>query len=155
MKILPIRNAFICLRPTIFGHETEHVTLEYLGHNVDWMELQTKFGQWLDTFGGLPVTVKVNGYGNWVAKEDYHSVALIEFVEYPELSYSKNWHITLESSRQPIEPRKFDKDADAFRYDYADTLWLGYKDEQGVKGFIEAHKAGTLAKDQKMKEYYV
>jgi hypothetical protein len=144
---LPIRNAFICLRPDIFGHENEHVTLEYLGHEPDIYKIELETNYWTTTFAGLPVTVAVNGYANWRAKDDYHHVALIEFKEYPALSFSKNWHITLESSRQPIPAYTFDTETDAFRYDYADSLWLGYKDVLGQKKFILAEKAHTLVRE--------
>lgn len=128
MKHFMGRGVFVALRPNIFGKENEHVTLEYLGHNPTGDDLLAACIKWHDTFAGLPVTVKVNGYANWSAKDDYHNVALIEFAEYPDISFSKNWHITLESSRQPLRPYQFDRNEDAFRYDYCDRLWIGYKD---------------------------
>lgn len=140
-------KVFIGLRPKIYGLPREHVTLQFLGDNPTGDEVKLAVHDWLKTFAGLPVTVRVNGYANWLAKDEYHHVALINFHEYPELSYVKNWHITLESSRQPIEPRTFDKDVDAFNYDHVDRLWLGYTDENGVKKFIETHNANHLIKD--------
>lgn len=140
------RNVFIALRPSIFGHENEHVTLEYIGHNPDWNVLTDTCTKWIDQFAGLPVTVAVNGYANWSAKDDYHNVALVEFREYPELSFSKNWHITLETSSQPIRPMQFDRDQDAFRYDYPDRLWVGYKDSTGERKWIDAHNAKHVTK---------
>jgi hypothetical protein len=141
------RGVFIALRPNIFGKENEHVTLEYLGHNPEANTVLHQTQYWHDTFAGLPVTVKVNGYANWSAKDDYHNVALVEFSEYPDLSYSKNWHITLESSRQPLRPYQFDRDEDAFRYDYCDRLWIGYKDAvTNEKKWIEPHNAKHLVK---------
>jgi hypothetical protein len=140
-------KVFMALRPNIYGLPREHVTLEYLGDNPTGDQVKLAAYDWNKQFAGLPVTVRVNGYANWLAKDEYHHVALINFHEYPELSYVKNWHITLESSRQPIEPRMFDKDVDAFNYDIADRLWLGYTDEHGVKKFIETHNAHHLIKD--------
>lgn len=141
------RGVFVALRPNIFGHENEHVTLEYLGHNPDAGTLSQAVLKWHDQFAGLPVTVKVNGYANWSAKDDYHNVALIEFVEYPSISYIRNWHITIESSRKPLRPYQFDRDEDAFRYDYCDRLWIGYKDaETNEKKWIEPHNAKHLMK---------
>lgn len=135
---LPIRSVFICLRPEIFGHPNEHVTLEYMGHEPELEEITTKSAEWLNRFGGLPVTVRVNGYANWQSQKlDYHSVALVMFNEYPALSYSKNWHITLESDNEPVEPKQFDAFADAFRYDICDRLWVGYTDAKGEKRFQE------------------
>lgn len=146
MQILNARKVFLCLRPKIFGHKNEHVTIEYIGHEPDWNELRETATTWLHIFGGLPVTVAVNGYANWAGKEDYHNVALVEFKEYPALSFSKNWHITLESSRQPLTPIQYSRDEDAFRYDYATTLWIGYTNEAGDKRFIEFHNAHHLVK---------
>lgn len=148
MKVFNARKVFICLRPAIFGLAGEHVTLEYVGHEPEWNDLKERCDTWLHIFGGLPVTVAVNGYANWRAKDDYHNVALVEFKEYPNLSFSKNWHITLESSRRPIKPLMFCKDQDAFKYDYATTLWIGYSDENNVKKFIEFHNAHHLVKSQ-------
>lgn len=146
-KRIDATKVFMALRPKIYNIPREHVTLEFLGDNPTWDQVKLAKHDWLKQFAGLPVTVRVNGYANWVAKDEYHHVALINFHEYPELSYKKNWHITLESSRSPIEPRTFDKDVDAFNYDHADSLWLGYTDKHGVKKFIEAHNAHHLVKD--------
>jgi hypothetical protein len=141
------RGVFIALRPNIFGHDDEHVTLEYLGHDPSIWQMREAIKKWHNQFAGLPVTVAVNGYANWSAKDDYHNVALIEFREYPDISYIKNWHITLESSRNPLRPYQFDRDEDAFRYDYCDRLWIGYKDAvTKEKKWIEPHNAKHLVK---------
>lgn len=140
------RSVFIALRPNIFNLPHEHVTLEYLGHEPEWKTIQALSGKWMKQFSGLPVTIAVNGYANWASKDFYYDVALVEFKEYYELSLSKNWHITLERSRQPIEPRQYNKDADAFNYDYADKLWVGYTDENGAKKFIESYNARHLVR---------
>jgi hypothetical protein len=118
-----------------------------MGQEPDMFTVDAITNYWLTTFAGLPVTVAVNGYANWRAKDDYHHVALVEFKEYPDLSFSKNWHITLESSRQPIPAYTFDTESDAFRYDICDRLWLGYKDVFGQKKFIDAEKAHTLVRE--------
>jgi len=141
------RGVFLALRPNIFGIEDEHITVEYLGHNPDATDVVSAVRKWHNEFAGLPVTVAVNGYANWSAKDDYHNVALIEFKEYPSLSFVKNWHITIESSREPLRPYQFDRDEDAFRYDYCDRLWIGYKDATtNEKKWIEPHNAKHLMK---------
>jgi hypothetical protein len=145
-KVFNARKVFLCLRPEIFNLPNEHITLEYIGHEPAWNELQETATTWLHVFNGLPVTVAVNGYANWRAKDDYHNVALIEFKEYPTLSFSKNWHITLESSRQPLKPIMFDKDMDYWKHDYCTTLWIGYSDENNVKKFVEFHNAHHLVR---------
>lgn len=145
-QVLMGTKVFFCLRPKIFNTPNEHVTLEYLGHYPEWDELKEAGNTWLHTFAGLPVTVFVNGYANWQAKDDYHNVALVGFKEYPSLSFSKNWHITLESSRQPMPPIQFNTDKDEFAYDYCTTLWIGYSDVNNEKKFIEFHNAHHLVK---------
>lgn len=150
-------KAFIALRPDIFGHDDEHVTVEYIGHYPDWNDLLTKLQDWETKLGlerdpnkpdnePLPLRVFVNGYANWCAKSEYHHVALVGFQGLPDVSFSKNWHITLESSTEPIRAFTFDKDADAFRYDDIDLLWIGYKDANNNKKWISARNAKHLVK---------
>jgi hypothetical protein len=95
---------------------------------------------WHQMFGCGPVTVEVNGYANWSATNNadrrYFDVALVGFREYPELTYQKNWHITLGKSDKPIKPRQFDHERDAFRYDVCDDLWIGYKDANNKPQWI-------------------
>ena len=146
-KVFNARKVFFCLRPKIFNLPNEHITLEFVGHEPEWDELRDAGNTWVHTFGGFPVTVAVNGYANWRAKTDYHNVALIEFKEYPALSYTKNWHITLESSRQLLKPIQYNPAWDEFKYDYCTTLWLGYTDDKGEKKFIEFHNAHHLVKN--------
>lgn len=146
-QIFNARKVFLCLRPKIFNIPNEHLTLEFMGHEPEWKELREAANTWLHTFNGLPVCVVVNGYANWQAKDDYHNVALVRFNEFPQLSFSKNWHITLESSRLPLEPMQFHRDRDAFNYDYATTLWVGYTNDAGEKKFIEYHNAHHLIKN--------
>lgn len=147
-------KVFIALRPDIFGHEDEHVTVEYIGHEPEWNSLLTKIQDWESKFGlernpndleyePLPLRLQVNGYANWCAK-DYHHVALVGFKGLPDLSFSKNWHITLETSEHPIPAYTYDKDSDAFRYDDVRELWLGYKDEHNNKKWISARNAKHL-----------
>ena len=151
-------KAFIALRPDIFGHEDEHVTVEYLGHFPEWNSVLTKIQDWETRFGlesnpnwadddrPMPLRLFVNGYANWLAKDDYHHVALVGFDGLPDLSFSKNWHITLESSTKPIQAYTFDKDADAFRYSDIRSLWIGYKDKDNNKKWISARNAKKLVK---------
>lgn len=153
------RNVFIALRPNIYNVPNEHVTLEYIGHSPDWNALQQSCEDWNNIFAlhheGSAVTVAVNGYANWRAKDDYHNVALVEFKEYPNISYTKNWHITLESSRNPLDPYKYDSDEDAFRYDYCDRLWIGYKDLwSGEKKWIDQNNAKHLVKSVEIDEVF-
>jgi hypothetical protein len=104
-------------------------------------------------FGCGPVTVKVNGYANWYVsnndKDRYFDVALIGFKEYPELTYSKNWHITLDKSDKPTKPRQFDIEKDGFRYDVCDDLWIGYKDTNNEPRWIRyMGKWGTMTPEE-------
>jgi len=137
-------NLFLCLRPAIFGVEDEHVTLRYFSEDETrvWV-IDNAIVHWQNELK-MPVTIKVNGYAGWDTGRKYCHVALVGFHEYPELSWSKNWHITLESSNHPIQPYTYDRDADAFRYDICDRLWLGYKDLNGERQYIEAEKFYTL-----------
>lgn len=134
-------RVFIGLRPKIFENiEDQHITLEYVGSYPEWNSLTSKCEKWRKQFADMPVIVEVNGYGNWSATNNgdsrYFDVALIGFRDYPELTYSKNWHITLGKSSTPVKPRQFDRDADAFRYDICDDLWIGYKDKDGKSQWI-------------------
>lgn len=151
-------KAFIALRPDIFGHKDEHVTVEYLGHYPEWNSMLEKIQDWETRFGleknpncsdesVVPLRVFVNGYANWCAKDEYHHVALVGFDGLQELSFSKNWHITLESSPRPIESYTFDKDADAFRFDNMTELWIGYKDRtSNDRKWISARNAKKLVR---------
>lgn len=150
-------KAFIALRPDIFGHEDEHVTVEYLGHHPEWNSMLSKIQEWESRFGlekdpntnsGNPLSLRVfvNGYANWCAKDEYHHVALVGFQGLQDLSFSKNWHITLESSPEPITAFTFNKDEDAFRYDYLDELWIGYKDKDNNRKWISARNAKHLVR---------
>lgn len=156
-KVFGGKKVFIALRPDIFGHDDEHVTVEWVGNYPDWNTLLTKIQDWEAKFGlerdpnrpnrePLPLRVSVNGYANWCAKEEYHHVALVGFKGLQELSFSKNWHITLESASEPIEPYTFDKNEDAFRYDDIEELWLGYKDEDNNKRWISTRNAKHLVR---------
>lgn len=150
-------KVFIALRPDIFGRPDEHVTVEYIGHFPEWNSLLTKIQDW-ETKLGLerdpnvkdyapdPLRVKVNGYANWCAKDEYHHVALVGFPSNLDLSFSKNWHITLESSPEPLESFMFDKHEDAFRYDDVTELWLGYKDVDNNKKWVTVRNAKHLVK---------
>ena len=134
-------RVFIGLRPNIFEKvENEHITLEYVGSYPEWNTLLDKCERWYRTFGYGPVTVEVNGYANWSATNNgdnrYFDVALVGFKEYPELTYTKNWHITLSKDSRPVKPRQFDKERDAFRYDICDDLWVGYKDQNNKACWI-------------------
>lgn len=151
-------KAFIALRPDIFGHEDEHVTVEYLGHYPEWNSVLQKIQDWESRFGlennpnnhnDEPVSLRVfvNGYANWCAKDEYHHVALVGFNGLQDLSFSKNWHITLESSNEPIESFTYSKDSDAFRYDDINALWIGYKDRNSNKRkWISARNAKKLVR---------
>lgn len=153
------RRVFIGLRPKIFENvENEHITLEYVGSFPEWSVLLDKCETWYRRFGFGPVTVYVNGYANWAASNNednrYFDVALVGFREYPDLNYTKNWHITLGKSNQPVKPRQFDKDADAFRYSICDDLWVGYKDENNEAQWIRyLGSVGTLFPEELDKEW--
>jgi hypothetical protein len=151
-------KVFLALRPDIYGVDDEHVTVEYLGNTPDWNEMLEKIVHWEGTFGfednpnktkrfptGV-LEVKTNGYANWCAKNEYHHVALVGFPDNLDLSFSKNWHITLESAAYPLQAFTFDKDADAFRYDHVTELWVGYKDADNNRRWVTAKNAKHLVR---------
>jgi len=154
MPLFQGSRVFIGLRPKIFeGVEDQHITLEYVGSFPEWKELIMKCERWANQFAYMPVTVEVNGYANWSATNNgdsrYFDVALVGFKEYPELTYSKNWHITLGKDTKPIKPRQFDRDLDSFRYDICDDLWIGYKTKAGDTAWIRyLGNRGTLTPEE-------
>jgi hypothetical protein len=133
-------GVFIALRPDIFGVPNEHVTVEWVGHFPEWNTLLHKIQAWECEFDfdvNKSLRVEVNGYANWMGKEDYHRVALVRFKNKQELSFRKNWHITLESSKIPFETADtVDELRDRHRYDWVDNLWLGYKDANNDKQWL-------------------
>lgn len=139
LRLFEGSKVFIALRPKIFGIENEHVTLEYLGSFVEWNYLLARCTEWQWQLN-LPVTVEVNGYANWFNSNNdvprYSDVALIGFKGNQELTFSKNWHITLDQDNKPVKARQFDKDEDSFRYDVCNELWVGYKDFEGNAKWI-------------------
>lgn len=126
-------KVFIALRTNIFDVEREHITLDYIGAFPTWDELLGKCNDWLRTFGGDTVQVTVNGFANWKTNL-YYKVALICFDNHPELSYTKNWHITLEQSEKPFEsvPLLTEETLSDECYE----LWVGYADRDGNKHWI-------------------
>jgi hypothetical protein len=129
--------------------EDEHITLEYVGSYPEWKELLMKCEAWANKFAYMPVTVEVNGYANWLATNNgdhrYFDVALVAFREYPELTYQKNWHITLGKDTKPIKPRQFDIMKDVDRFDICDDIWIGYKKPTGETAWIRyLGNRGTL-----------
>jgi hypothetical protein len=152
-RIFQGSRVFIGLRPKIFNTDDEHITLEYVGTFPEWNALTAKCERWHRTFGYGPVTVEVNGYANWAATNNgdsrYFDVALVGFKEYPELTYAKNWHITLGKDTKPVKPRQFDRDNDAFRYDICDDIWIGYKDMNGDSRWLRyMGSTGTFIYDE-------
>lgn len=155
-------KVFLALRPDIYGHEDEHVTVEYIGHFPEWNNMLERIIHWEGQFGfednpnkrieygkryptGV-LEVRTNGYANWCAKNEYHHVALVGFPDNLDLSFSKNWHITLESSTAPIKSWTFDKDADFFRYDHVTELWVGYRDKDNIRRWVTAKNAKHLVR---------
>lgn len=147
-------RVFIGLRPKIFDSiEDEHITLEYVGSFPEWKELLMKCEAWANKFAYMPVTVEVNGYGNWIATNNgdhrYFDVALVAFREYPELTYQKNWHITLGKDTKPIKARQFDIMKDADKFDVCDDIWIGYKKVTGETAWIRyLGNRGTLLPEE-------
>lgn len=128
-------KVFICLRTDIFGVEREHITLDYVGAFPTWDELLYRCNEWEQTFKG-EVKVNVTGFANWKTNL-FYKVALVGFEGLPEVSWSKNWHITLEQSEKP-----FDSMPIIGNDTLSDTcygLWVGYADKLGNKRWI-SHK---------------
>ena len=128
-------KVFICLRTDIFGVEREHVTLEYIGAFPTWDELLNTCNEWEHTLQG-DVQVNVTGFANWKTNL-FYKVALVEFEGLPELSRSKNWHITLEQSTVPFSSMPVVTEDTLSDTCYG--LWVGYADKQGNKRWI-SHK---------------
>lgn len=153
-RIFQGSRVFIGLRPNIFERvENQHITLDYIGSYPEWNTLLHQCALWHQRFGNGPVTVEVNGYANWFSsnneKDRYFDVALIGFRDYPELTYLKNWHITLGKSDTPVKPRQFDKERDAFRYDHCDDIWIGYRDPNGEAKWLRyMGSVGTLTPEE-------
>jgi hypothetical protein len=153
------QKVFLALRPDIYGVRDEHVTVEWIGNMPEWNSLLERIQYWEGQFGfeenpnvtdryptGV-LEVRTNGYANWSATREYHQVALVGFPDNLDLSFSKNWHITLESSDVPFKNVLiFDRDADAFRYDHVTELWVGYKDEDNNRHWVTARNAKHLVK---------
>lgn len=130
-------KTFIALRTDMFGVEDEHVTLEFTGAFPEWNDLIRKCKAWKETLCGLPITVVVNGYATWrTQKGRYHKVALVEFHELPELSYEKNWHITLESRMEPFQRMEVPVITDYRRNEICDNIWVGYTRQDGSKAWL-------------------
>ena len=145
-------GVFIALRPDIFGHDNEHVTVEWVGHFPEWNTLIHRVAAWEEEFDLMnEVRVEVNGYANWMGKEDYHRVALVRFAGNPDLSFRKNWHITLESSKVPFEKADIvDEEVDRHRFSYCNLLWLGYKNANSEKRWLPVTADFTLEDMEKI-----
>jgi hypothetical protein len=150
------RKVFLALRPFIFEHvDNQHVTLEYLGDDIEWNSLVERANHWSEVFGNfdLPVEVAVNGYANWIATNNkvdrYFDVALVEFPGFPATNFLKNWHITLGMDTKPIKARSFNREVDQHHRDYVGQLWIGYTDENGGKCWVTFHGIHTQLNDNK------
>jgi hypothetical protein len=137
-KVFNGGKVFIALRTSLFTPENdnpnEHVTLDFLGSYPAWNRVVSYCEKWERDLK-LPITIETNGFANWQSYAGiYHSVALVAFREYPELNYERNWHITLQSSINPLPSRTFtplEKKAQI-----VDTLWVGYTDKDGNKQWV-------------------
>lgn len=138
-------KTFIALRTDLFGVENEHVTLEFTGAFPEWHDLIRKCKTWKETLCGLPITVEVNGYATWkTPKLRYHKVALVEFVELPELSMEKNWHITLDSRMEPFSRFEVPVITEYKRQEICDNIWVGYTQQDGSKAWLPADRIETM-----------
>lgn len=125
-------KVFIGLRTDIFGVEREHVTLEYIGAFPSWDELLEKCGFWHSQLG-KEVTINVTGFANWKTNL-YYKVALVEFEGLPDISWSKNWHITLDQSDKPFDSMPLI--GEEVLTDTCLDLWVGFADKFGKKHWI-------------------
>lgn len=136
------KNVFLALRTDIFhGVEDEHLTLKFLGNYPYWDFVIGHAKQWQSI---LPVAIKQNGIAIWKNRDLYHEVALMTFEGHPSL-FGRNWHITLDSSAEPMSPRWWT--ADNKPDQVLDELWVGYKDSStGEKKWISYRNAKHMVK---------
>lgn len=132
-------KVFIGLRTDIFGVDREHITLEYIGAFPTWDELLEKCAFWESQLGDA-VRVNVTGFANWKTNF-FYKVALVEFEGKHDLSWSKNWHITLEQQAKPFDsmPIISEETLSDTCYD----LWVGFADKDGNKHWVSHRRLSS------------
>lgn len=139
-RLESLTNVFVGIKPNIFGTPTEHITIEYLGNKPTKDSVKMAAADARKKFGEEPFEARVTGYAVWGSNGMYFRVALISFFDLKDnvmpISFTKNWHITLEKSTEPLVADVFDYDSDAYRTDMVDLhstegLKVGFTNDIG------------------------
>jgi hypothetical protein len=147
LDLSELSDVFIGLNTDFFNQmpiENEHLTLDYLGQAPSRERLILAAFDTRAKFNRSVVEAYVSGYAVWGTETAYFHVALVSF-RTPQgnvlpVSFTKNWHITLEKSPEPLWAFSYNKVMDSRRkklFSFEDNfdIYVGYKDADGVKHF--------------------
>lgn len=137
------KSVYLAFRTDMFDVENEHMTLKFMGNDPEWKDLMQEAEVWQSM---LPVGIEQNGIATWRNKDEYHHVALMSFQGHPSL-FGRNWHVTLESSPEPITADPYDSYLAASQMML--DIWIGFKDHgTGYKRWV-TYKSAALRATQR------